>query len=1465
MSVCIRRIRRVLPFVVLALFVSVVAVAAARGDRDQAPRGLPEDPHLEAEGREQQEQERQRAWRKGPDARRERAASRGAYGGLDRSGAVGVMRQQHGAFLGPREWRPFQLGEGERVERYLADGGAQIELANGKVAVARSSLPMRARDPEGEIGPVDLGLVERGGGFEPRNSLVHVELPARADGSARLKGLEVGLSYEGAAAASGAVEGGSVFYAGVSKDTDLILRPGPLGVGAFVQLRSPASTETPTLHFALPASTRLRRTPTPPSLSEAISQTLQIVRGDEVLATVTPPAAYDAQGEAVPARFRLEGDVATIEVEHRDKDYAYPILVDPWVMDRFSSWNNGTQAMNEGWTAVSSRPGIFGLGWNDLSSAYGSAHGSGQFVYSFESPHYIEGDIGYWQWRAPTNTYIFRADYTTSHSPAALFGTYYSSAFHGILRYGAWETGWWGRMSGGSCCSPSGSGTPIERYPLNNAITITCVAGHALNSNQCDENSGTEGNYAVAGLQMNITGSGVWAPSHGWSDLRSATVLLQDRNTPAITNVSHSNPVPSGWVRSYSSTASATTHDDGLGMWGYSLTTPKVGGGTEVQETGHQCAFGDGTAFSSGNRNSRCPQDWTTPGLSYSTATMPDGENTVSVGAKDIVATHAAPRSWTVKVDRTPPKVDVVGAARDAEGDWLSDGRHTLNVWGGDDDAAGRAGSGIQRLELYADNGGVANRLVDSYAPPCPGGTCAREIDRHLSFNASDFQNGTVSLRVRVVDQVGHAVEDTWSVKLDRDAPTVVQSGDLRVASGETLGAPSYPLVTAATDGSALQPQSGVKSITISVNNWQADYVTQDCPDGSCPLTHVFTYKNEDFGPGVQTITARVVDFAGNQTERSFPVIDASTATTCGNRVVSPSGQPCVEAHTPCTTSSAALPGPSNPPAQPSEIITSQQALASLQGTLPAVIAPSTQATLNGLAVRPTLAQRPEEFLSTGTEYPSAVPSTAHSGIAIGIGPDSVCLKPTATDSAATAPLMVNGDSILFANTSRATDTVIRPTASGAETFLQLRSATAPEAFSWKVDVPAGGTLRQLDARTVAVLGPDPSSGDAPPPPPIPPPASASDPSKIPDVDAQLMDARAELDAADDLTQHRTIATIRAPWARDANGQQVPITLAVSAPDVVSATVAHRNGGFQYPIVADPHVKGRTLVRVETWNIHGGKSSSIAAVGDAMRADNAFIYGIQEICSADIDNLMSRLPGGSGNWRFKRAIVFRYSPTSGCYESNLILVRKDYGLLDSSYDERYIPRRGTYADTEPAPCRGERITTRPPRPRCALKVVAALRPGREDATSVFNTHLGALAQPGEADPGEQPGDRPPDSYRFLHDWIQDRGSGRYVLTGDFNALFSSSAPAYANERNELLSPFYSTGLYREVDNRPPRRTNEAANRTTFAANSPRDGKIDYIFYGRTTNDWVVNGQRVVASSLSDHRRIFARLFVPYYR
>jgi hypothetical protein len=78
-----------------------------------------------------------------------------------------------------------------------------------------------------------------------------------------------------------------------------------------------------------------------------------------------------------------------------------------------------------------------------------------------------------------------------------------------------------------------------------------------------------------------------------------------------------------------------------------------------------------------------------------------------------------------------------------------------------------------------------------------------------------------------------------------------------------------------------------------------------------------------------------------------------------------------------------------------------------------------------------------------------------------------VTITPDDVNSDAGDASVVNADSAVYAKTHPATDTILRPTADGIESFLVLYDRTAPRVFSWTISLEANQRLVSIDAQTL--------------------------------------------------------------------------------------------------------------------------------------------------------------------------------------------------------------------------------------------------------------------------------------------------------------------------------------------------------------------------------------------------------------
>ncbi len=144
----------------------------------------------------------------------------------------------------------------------------------------------------------------------------------------------------------------------------------------------------------------------------------------------------------------------------------------------------------------------------------------------------------------------------------------------------------------------------------------------------------------------------------------------------------------------------------------------------------------------------------------------------------------------------------------------------------------------------------------------------------------------------------------------------------------------------------------------------------------------------------------------------------------------------------------------------------------------------------------------------------------------VSLADTGVSLTPVAASG---APLKgaegtIDGASVLFANTEADTDTIVKPVTLGFDADSVLRSVASPQRLSYRVGLPAGGSLVQTKSGSVQVL--------------------------------------------DNGTM---VASVLQPSAQDVAGTNVPVSMGVSG-DTLTLTVSDRSGEYRYPIEVDPTV-----------------------------------------------------------------------------------------------------------------------------------------------------------------------------------------------------------------------------------------------------------------------------------------------------
>ncbi len=282
----------------------------------------------------QQAQARQAArqrWLGSPGARAQRAASQMAFHGLPAYAAQRLLVHDDGTALAEVSANPAATVAGlGHVVRYLSDYRVLVRTSHG-LQVERSTVPLRVADGAGGKQPVDLRLVEHGRRFEPVRPLTGVSIGQDSSGGVAVGSGGVRITMQGANVVGSPIGSHSVFFPGVGRDMDAVIAPKLGGAELFAVLRSRLSPQQIRYRVGLPAGAVL----------QAVGGGAVISRAGVTLARVPAPTARDAQGSAVPVRMGVAGDELVLSIPHRGLSIAYPVLVDPEVInitESLSGW-----------------------------------------------------------------------------------------------------------------------------------------------------------------------------------------------------------------------------------------------------------------------------------------------------------------------------------------------------------------------------------------------------------------------------------------------------------------------------------------------------------------------------------------------------------------------------------------------------------------------------------------------------------------------------------------------------------------------------------------------------------------------------------------------------------------------------------------------------------------------------------------------------------------------------------------------------------------------------------------------------------------------------------------------------------------------------------------------------------------------------------------------------------------------
>jgi alpha-tubulin suppressor-like RCC1 family protein len=290
-----------------------------------------------------------------------------------------------------------------------------------------------------------------------------------------------------------------------------------------------------------------------------------------------------------------------------------------------------------------------------------------------------------------------------------------------------------------------------------------------------------------------------------------------------------------------------------------------------------------------------------------------------------------------------------------------------------------------------------------------------------------------------------------------------------------------------------------------------------------------------------------------------------------------------------------------------------------VEKTDPSVLQAATTATLEGQEVKPVVSDTGESLTATTALTSSSVSKETPGEIAVNTPDGELSFAPVSTAPNATkTPTIVNNAAAVFANTSTATDTIVRPDALGATTLVQLHSSVAPTSYSWEVGLGPDQRLEKLASGAIAVVeiptssplegslgegfgSSEPSEaaaehegsgangeaselaleegiseegplGKLPAAPQTTTPTVEPKPGELhpQETKAQYESAKSTVASAEEHVTGTTLMVIEPPTVMDAKGSTVPASLSLEN-NTVTMTLSP-GGGTTYPVTAEANI-----------------------------------------------------------------------------------------------------------------------------------------------------------------------------------------------------------------------------------------------------------------------------------------------------
>lgn len=377
----------------------------------------------------------------------------------------------------------------------------------------------------------------------------------------------------------------------------------------------------------------------------------------------------------------------------------------------------------------------------------------------------------------------------------------------------------------------------------------------------------------------------------------------------------------------------------------------------------------------------------------------------------------------------------------------------------------------------------VDGKRVNAGEAGCISEHCS--LAREWALEASSYSPGKHTVLAKATDGLGNTTTKTLTVEVQPDTtkPVLQASGALVEAPEGWVEQESYGLSASATDAGY-----GLSSIAFRIDGQQVASTSKTCPEGGCEASLSKAVDMSPYSGGAHAAELVATDGAGNAATKKWTInVDPK------GHISATEAEETLEAVE--ETSEATLVAPTE------EVISAEE-----------------RADGNN----PSLIEGENELQTIGVPDPSTIPTNPMEGFTVKLPEGSISATPVGVGEGATPMIDAEEAAAVGGNTTPEVDSAIRPVFDGLLTFGDIRDASAPETYSWKVNLGPQQVLKSVDSQ------------------------------------------HAEVDYKDGFEAY----LITAEPASDAVGTAVPTSLSVSEGDVITQRVEHREKTYVYPVVA---------------------------------------------------------------------------------------------------------------------------------------------------------------------------------------------------------------------------------------------------------------------------------------------------------